>query len=363
MLHSLFGKMNLPAGLISTIEIKIGTQIQESTLTTPDPIALQRCFSEMHKQDISFVFMEVSSHALVQGRTDYVDFDLAVFSNLSHDHLDFHKTFPEYIKAKKGLFDNLKKEAAALVNLDDPNGKVMIQNCNARTFTYALHKPADFKAKVLSNDLSGLQLIINHVELYLKLIGKFNAYNALAVYGAALILKQNKSEVLRHLSALESAEGRMYVVENVKLGYRAVVDYAHTPDALEKVLKTLKELVKRESKLITVVGCGGNRDKLKRPKMAKIAVKYSDVSIFTSDNPRDEEPDAIIDDMLAGLKKKEQAVVLRNRDREEAIKTACAMAQNGDIILVAGKGHEKYQEIKGQRFPFDDTKILNAVMH
>lgn len=363
LLYRLFDRLDKKSALISTIEIIIGDKTIDSSLTTPDPVSLQYWFAEMVKQEVAYVFMEVSSHALVQGRTDQVDFDLAVFTNISRDHLDYHGTFAEYIKAKKQLFDTLDKEADALVNIDDVNGRIMLQNCKAIHHTYAVRKPADFKAKILSNGLEGLHLQINNTEVYLKLIGRFNAYNATAVFGAANLLGVESHDILINLSGLNSAEGRMDVVQTDKVGYKAVVDYAHTPDALEKVLKTLQDVKEKNKKVICVFGCGGDRDKGKRPQMGNVAEANSDIVIVTSDNPRSEAPEDIIKDIMQGIEAGSQKTVLKNSDRQAAISTACALAKDGDIILVAGKGHEKYQEIGGQRIPFDDKKILNALMH
>jgi len=281
---------------------------------------------------------------------------------LTHDHLDYHKNFKDYLNAKKILFDNLSKEAYALVNIDDVNGRVMAQNSKATIKEYAVKRPAEFKAKIISNDINGLQLDINQKEVFLKLIGAFNAYNALAAYATAVIMGENETDVLIALSSLNSAEGRFDLMTDPERGFKAVVDYAHTPDALEKVLETLTELKSDEARIITVVGCGGNRDKDKRPKMAKIANDKSEICVFTSDNPRDEDPTDIINEMMTGLTKEEQDNCIKIIDRREAIKMATHLAKPNDIILIAGKGHEKYQEIKGQRFPFDDKEIIHALM-
>jgi len=363
LLYGLFGAAGIKSGLVSTIENRYLDVRVDSKLTTPDTISLQALFRKMLDAGVTHVFMEVSSHALDQGRVDNIDFDLAVFTNITHDHLDYHGTFSEYIKAKKLLFDNLDSSAKALVNLDDRNGEVMVQNSKAEIFNYALKRPSDFKGKVIANEISGLHLSINGQEVYLRLIGHFNAYNGLAIYGTAVTLGLEEHDVLRLMSQLRTAEGRMDFVQSEDVGYTGIVDYAHTPDALEKVLSTLSDIKTNDSQLIAIVGAGGNRDKAKRPKMAKIGFKLSDVLIVTSDNPRDEEPDAIIKDMLDGLTQEEQKNVLQIQDRKEAIKMACMLAKDGDIILIAGKGHEKYQEIKGQRFPFDDKKIISAFMH
>ncbi len=363
MLYDVFSDLGYNCGLISTISIKYDDQSHEAELTTPDALSLQNLFNMMYEKDVTHVFMEVSSHALDQGRIDCIDFDVAVFTNITHDHLDYHHSFDSYIKAKKMLFDNLDKEAFALTNIDDKNGTVMTQNCNANVKSYSLRKLSDFKGKIISNEISGLQMQIDSTEVYLKLIGEFNAYNILAVFGVSMILGIDKQAVLTALSNIDSAEGRMDVMSSVNYNYSAVVDYAHTPDALKNVLETLVKVKQKNARIITVVGCGGNRDKTKRPKMAAIASRLSGLVILTSDNPRDESPDVIISDMLLGLKGTSQDHVLEIVDRKEAIKVACKMAREGDLILVAGKGHEKYQEIKGQRIPFNDKQILSAFMH
>ena len=363
LLHDLYQELGFPTGLISTIKIKFGNTEVPAVLTTPDPVSLQAMFAEMVETGLSHVFMEVSSHALDQGRVAGVDFDAALFTNLSHDHLDYHGTFQNYLNAKKKLFDDLKKEAIAITNFDDKNGKVMVQNCEARTYGYALKRPTDFKSKLITNDITGLHLEIDETEIFLKLVGFFNAYNATVAYAYANIDGLEKSEILQALSQLSSADGRMDIIRTQEVGYTAVVDYAHTPDALLKVLETIQSIKKPSQKILTVIGCGGNRDKEKRPKMAAIGMQYSNKLILTSDNPRNEDPEEILKDMMAGLTDDEIKRSLKITDRKEAIKMACMLAQDGDIILVAGKGHETYQEIKGQRFPFDDKKILNAFMH
>lgn len=363
LLYDLFFRLGFNCGLVSTIEVKFGDTSIPSKLTTPDAISLQKLFREMFDVGITHVFMEVSSHALHQDRVADVDFDHCVFTNITHDHLDYHKTFREYIDTKKVLFDRLPKGSSALVNIDDPNGLVMVQNSKADIYTYALRKPCKFKGKVISNDLNGLHMNIEGKEIYLKMVGGFNAYNALAVYGTAIALDLDEQDILTQLSMLVTAEGRLDIVKVDSAEYTAVVDYAHTPDALDKVLKTLVEVKADNVKLITVVGCGGDRDKVKRPKMAKVAALQSDILILTSDNPRSEEPETILDDMFTGLDEDLSKGVLRIASREDAIKTACLMANKGDIILIAGKGHEKYQEIKGEKFPFDDKKIVISYMN
>ena len=362
LLHDLFFRLNFNCGLISTIEVKFGDTAIPSKLTTPDAISLHRLFREMKDAGITHVFMEASSHAIHQGRVDDVHFDHVVFTNITHDHLDYHETFLEYIKAKKLLFDKLPQGATALINIDDANGTVMVQNSSAEVHTYALRRPSNFKGKIISNDLSGLHMDMAGTEVFLKIVGRFNAYNALATYGTATILGIDAQDVLRELSMVTTAEGRFDIIRSEKVGYTAVVDYAHTPDALENVLKTLVELKLTNSRILTVVGCGGDRDKAKRPIMAKVAARYSSVLVLTSDNPRSEDPEVILDDMYAGLDKENLDGVLRISNRKEAIRTVSMMAAKGDTILIAGKGHEKYQEIKGKKIPFDDKKIIQHLM-
>lgn len=362
LLYDLFERLGFNTGLVSTIHNKYGSKLIPAQLTTPDPVSLQELFRDMLDDGVTHVFMEVSSHALDQGRVNGVNFDVAVFTNITHDHLDYHGTFKAYIKAKKLLFDMLAPESTALVNIDDLNGKMMVQNTIASVVEYALKRPADMKAKVISNTIEGLHIEIDHKESYLKLIGKFNAYNALAAYSVARILNVDAIDALVALSALKPAEGRLDIVEEEAVNYKAIIDYAHTPDALEKVLETISEVKSSKARILTVIGCGGNRDKTKRPKMAQVSCRWSDISVFTSDNPRDEDPQDIISDMLDGLNGDEKKKCLSITDRKEAIKTAALMAKDNDIILIAGKGHEKYQIIKGQRYPFDDKKIIRAIM-
>ena len=363
LLFDLFDALGHHCGLISTIENRWGDQRQKASLTTPDAVSLQKLFSQMLKDGVSHVFMEVSSHALHQGRVKALDFDVAVFTNITHDHLDYHGSFAEYIKAKKLLFDSLSKNAYALVNADDVNARVMVQNSKANVKTYALKRPADFKCKIIENSINGLHLEIDKQELYLRLVGQFNAYNATGAYAVSVILGEEPTQVLIALSALNSAEGRMDIIEVPGVNYKAIVDYAHTPDALKKILETLSDVKDSKSEIIVVVGCGGDRDRAKRPVMAQIAYRMSGKCILTSDNPRSEDPTDILDDMLEGLQPDERKNCLSITDRKEAIKMACMLAKDGDIILVAGKGHEKFQEIKGQRIPFDDKEIINAFMH
>lgn len=361
LLHKLFRKLGKKTGLLSTIINKINDQEKKATHTTPDPVSLQEILAEMVKEECEFVFMEVSSHAVDQNRTKGIQFAGMVFTNISHDHLDYHGSFKEYIKAKRKAFIDLDKNAFALTNTDDNNGEVMVQSTKAQVFTYALKSMADFKAKIIDNQFSGLHLFIDQQELYAKLIGQFNAYNLLTVYAIATILDQDKLEVLTILSTLDSVDGRFQYIKTPK-SVTAIVDYAHTPDALENVLKTISEIRTKTENVITLVGCGGDRDKTKRPEMARIAVSQSDKVILTSDNPRSEEPDEILNDMKKGLDPTSLAKTLTISDRREAIKLACSLAQDGDIILVAGKGHEKYQEIKGEKHPFDDLEIVNETL-
>ncbi len=363
LLFEMFQNLGYKAGLISTISCRYGDEIIPSSLTTPDPVTLQALFKHMVDEEVTHVFMEVSSHALDQGRVNGIDFDIAVFTNLTHDHLDYHGDFKSYIYAKKILFDRLKPSGLALVNIDDRNGKVMVQNTKASIKEYALKRPADYKAKIISNEISGLHLEIDNAEVFLQMVGGFNAYNALSVYGVCDSLDIERDEILRVLSGLKTAEGRLDIIRSEKVGYTSVVDYAHTPDALEKVLDTITKVKSRNGKLICVVGAGGDRDKTKRPKMARVAYDLSDIVLFTSDNPRSEDPEEIINDMLRGLDLFDEKRVIRISNRKEAIKMAAMLAGQDDVILIAGKGHEKYQEIKGQRFPFDDKKIISALMH
>ncbi len=358
LLYKLFVGLGYKVGLISTVENIIAGERISASLTTPDVVALNELMDKMNQADCDYVFMEVSSHAVDQKRIAGLNFRGGVFTNLSHDHLDYHKTFKAYINAKKKFFDELKPEAFALVNIDDRNGEVMIQNTKAMKKRYSLRKIADYKSKVLESSISGLQLEMNDIDVHLKLVGKFNAYNATAVYGVAMELGQDRFEALKILSSLLSAEGRFDLIKSPKTGVSAIVDYAHTPDALEKVLDTIEALKIRDTKIITVVGCGGNRDKRKRPAMAKVASERSDQLVLTSDNPRDEDPEDIIDDMLPGIPEGRKLKAIRISERRSAIIAALSMASSGDIVLIAGKGHEKYQEIKGEKFPFDDKKIV-----
>jgi UDP-N-acetylmuramoyl-L-alanyl-D-glutamate--2,6-diaminopimelate ligase len=361
LLYNLFTEAGYRSGLLSTISNRIGDKETSATHTTSDAIQINKNLKEMVEAGCEYCFMEVSSHALVQHRTTGLNFTGAIFTNLSHDHLDYHKTFDEYIRAKKLLFDHLPKSAFALVNIDDKRGKVMLQNTRAAKHYYALKSAAEFKAKIISNNLSGLELDVDGMQVLFRIFGTFNAYNLLAVYGAAVLLGLEQTEVLTLVSNLQAAPGRMEQVYN-DMGITALVDYAHTPDALTKVLETINEFRSGNEQLITVVGCGGDRDKDKRPLMAAAACELSEKVILTSDNPRSEDPEKILDDMMAGVSPSQRRKALRITEREEAIRTACMLANDRDIILVAGKGHETYQEIKGERFPFDDREVLARML-
>jgi UDP-N-acetylmuramoyl-L-alanyl-D-glutamate--2,6-diaminopimelate ligase len=340
------------------VENRIGAEVIPATHTTPDAVSLNRLLKQMGDKGCSHVFMETSSHALHQHRVTGVEYAGGVFSNITHDHLDYHKTFDEYIRVKKSFFDSLSSSAFAISNADDKRGMVMLQNTAAKKYFYSLKTLADFKGKILDNSLGGLGMTVNEVEVHFRLIGEFNAYNLLAVFGAAVCLGEDKQEVLTALSELTGAEGRFDTIISPKDNVLAIVDYAHTPDALLNVLTAIKKLKKGFEQVITVVGCGGDRDRTKRPLMAEAACEHSDKTIFTSDNPRTEDPAQIIKDMEEGLapacKRKYISIV----DRKEAIKTAISLAKPEDIILVAGKGHEKYQEIKGVRNHFDDKEVV-----
>jgi UDP-N-acetylmuramoyl-L-alanyl-D-glutamate--2,6-diaminopimelate ligase len=362
LLWQLFRSMGYKVGLISTVENRIGDEVIPSTHTTPDVVSLNRLLSEMRNEGCSYVFMEVSSHAIDQKRIKGVHYVGGVFTNMSHDHLDYHKTFKEYVWAKKKFFDSLPSDAFALVNVDDKRGEVMLQNTNASKLTYALKSAADYRAKILSNSIEGLQLKVDGQEAHFRLVGEFNAYNILSVYATARELGFDSIVVLQHLSDISGAEGRFENIKVEGVGKIGIVDYAHTPDALKNVLDTIAKVKSEESKIITVVGCGGDRDAAKRPKMAAIAARGSDTYILTSDNPRFESPEKILDDMEAGLDSEMKKGMLRITDRSQAIKTAVMIAGPKDIILIAGKGHEKYQEINGEKFPFDDKKVLQAAM-
>lgn len=357
LLFNLFQQLGYHVGLLSTVENRIGTTIVPATHTTPDPVALNKLLRQMVDDGCDYCFMEVSSHAVVQQRIVGLRFAGGIFTNITHDHLDFHGTFDNYIKAKKKFFDDLDGFAFALTNVDDKNGSVMLQNTIAHRKSYGLHNMADFKAKVLESHFDGMLLHIDTHELWVKLVGGFNAYNLLAAYATAILLEQETSKVLVALSEISGAEGRFETVRS-KTGIVGIVDYAHTPDAVENVLETIKDLRASGQQIITVLGCGGDRDKTKRPEMAKVALKYSDKLIITSDNPRTEDPKQIIKDMEAGITIDKKKNTFSIADRREAIRAACHLANPGDIVLVAGKGHEKYQEINGVRHHFDDREEL-----
>lgn len=361
LLYQLFKKAGYKVGLLSTVKIMVDTEEFKATHTTPDSLTLNFYLDQMIQEGCEFCFMEVSSHGIHQKRTEALHFTGGVFTNLSHDHLDYHNTFAEYRDVKKSFFDNLPKSAFAITNIDDKNGLVMLQNTKAKKLTYALKSYADYKAQILENQLSGLLLKINDNEVWVKLIGSFNAYNLLAIYGVAVELGIENMEALRLLSELESVSGRFqFIVSDTKI--TAIVDYAHTPDALENVLKTIEDIRTKNEQLITVVGCGGDRDKTKRPIMANIASSMSDKAIFTSDNPRTENPETIIEEMENGVEPQNFRKTVSILDRKQAIKTACQLANPNDIILIAGKGHETYQEINGVRHDFDDLQIVTELL-
>jgi len=357
LLYQLFEGLGYYTGLLSTVQNKIGDHIIPSTHTTPDPISLNALLHEMVEDGCDYCFMEVSSHAIVQHRISGLKFTGGLFTNITHDHLDFHLTFDNYIKAKKMFFDMLPKNAFALTNIDDKNGMVMLQNTKAYKKTYGLKSLADYNARIIESHFSGMLLNIDKEEVWVKLVGEFNAHNMLAVYSTAMLLDQDSKKVLTVLSRLKGAEGRFETMISAD-GKIAIVDYAHTPDALENVLLTIRQLRINESQIITVVGCGGDRDKSKRPVMAKVAVDLSDKVILTSDNPRSEDPSAILKNMEEGISGEMKRKAFTISDRREAIRAACHLAQEGDIILVAGKGHETYQEIMGVKHPFDDREVL-----
>jgi UDP-N-acetylmuramoyl-L-alanyl-D-glutamate--2,6-diaminopimelate ligase len=362
LLFQLFKKAGYKVGLLSTVKILVDDLEYKATHTTPDSLTINHYLREMVDAGVEYCFMEVSSHGVHQKRTEALHFVGGIFTNLSHDHLDYHPTFADYRDVKKSFFDNLPKSAFVLTNIDDKNGQVMLQNTNAKKLTYALKSYADYKAQILENQLSGLLLKINGNEVWVKLIGTFNAYNLLAIYGTAIELGLESLEVLRLLSDLESVSGRFqFIVSNSNI--TAIVDYAHTPDALENVLKTINDIRTKNEQLITVVGCGGNRDKAKRPIMAEIATELSDKVILTSDNPRNEDPEVIITEMEQGVAPQNFKKSLSIIDRKQAIKTACQLAQSNDIILIAGKGHETYQEVHGIRHDFDDMKTVTELLN
>jgi UDP-N-acetylmuramoyl-L-alanyl-D-glutamate--2,6-diaminopimelate ligase len=361
LLWKLFSGLGYKCGLISTVQNQIGDDIVSATHTTPDAVSVNKLMKQMLDAGCAYVFMECSSHAIHQHRIAGLHFAGALFSNITHDHLDYHKTFDEYIRVKKSWFDGLPSSAFAISNMDDKRGMVMLQNTAAKKYYYSLKTMADFKGKILENSLTGLHMMVHEQEVYFRLIGEFNAYNLLAVYGAAVCLGKDKQEVLQVLSSLSGAEGRFdySVSKNDKVV--GIVDYAHTPDALLNVLATIKNLKQGHEHIITVVGCGGDRDKTKRPIMAEVACEYSDKVIFTSDNPRSEDALQILKDMEAGVSVVARKKYISIPDRREAIKTAISLAQKEDIVLVAGKGHEKYQDIKGVKYDFDDKQVLGEM--
>lgn len=362
LLFQLFRSLGYSVGLLSTVKNQINDQVIPATHTTPDPLQMNALLSAMIDEGCSFCFMEVSSHAIVQKRIYGLHFAAGVFTNITHDHLDYHKTFDEYLKAKKTFFDQLPSDAFALTNLDDKNGSVMIQNTKARKYSYGLQSMTDYKCRLIENSFTGLLLNIDGQEVHCRLVGSFNAYNLTSAYATAILLGEEKLKVLTVLSTLSPVEGRFdFVTSNQKVV--GVVDYAHTPDALQNVLRTIHDVSSGKGRVITIVGCGGDRDTSKRPMMAKIACELSDRVILTSDNPRSEDPQEIISQMEKGIPPTETRKTLSIIDRKEAIKTAVALAQPGDIILIAGKGHEKYQEVKGRRSPFDDKQVLNEMLN
>lgn len=360
LLFQLFTSLGYRCGLLSTVENRIGEQVVPATHTTPDAVAVNRLLAEMRDAGCTHVFMEVSSHAAHQNRIEGLRYAAALFSNITHDHLDYHGTFDAYIKAKKSFFDRLPDTAFAIVNKDDRHGMVMVQNTRAKIKTFALQGDADFRARLIENSFEGLHLQLDGADFHSALIGSFNASNLLAAYGAAICLGEEKLAVLTALSAVHAPSGRFDYVQLHQI--TGIVDYAHTPDALKNVLGTIRDIRKGSERIITVVGCGGDRDRSKRPLMAAIALDQSDKVILTSDNPRSESPEAILDEMAQGVELGQKHRVLRITDRQEAIRTAVSLAQPGDIILVAGKGHETYQEILGVKHPFDDKLILRSTL-
>jgi UDP-N-acetylmuramoyl-L-alanyl-D-glutamate--2,6-diaminopimelate ligase len=362
LLHELFTKLGFKTGLLSTVHNRIGTAVAEATHTTPDALSINRLLWEMVQAGCDYAFMEVSSHAAHQRRIAGLQFAGGIFTNISRDHLDYHKTFKAYIEAKKTFFDILPKTAFALVNADDKRGEVMLQNTAARRLTFSLRSMADFRGKILENSIAGLKLKLDGQEVFSRLIGEFNAYNLLAAYGTAMLLQQDQMETLTALSELGPVEGRFDQVRVPGKDCIGIVDYAHTPDALESVLRTITALREADSRIITVVGCGGNRDRGKRPLMARTAAAYSDQVILSSDNPRNEDPESILAEMWEGIPSGDTRKVLTIVSRRDAIRTAAKLAQGRDIVLVAGKGHEKYQEIQGERFAFDDKAVLAAAL-
>ncbi|HXB42539.1 MAG TPA: UDP-N-acetylmuramoyl-L-alanyl-D-glutamate--2,6-diaminopimelate ligase [Puia sp.] len=361
LLYKLFTALGYKCGLVSTVQNQVGNTVIPATHTTPDAISLNALLKQMVDENCTHVFMETSSHAIHQHRIAGLKYVGGIFSNITHDHLDYHKTFDEYIRVKKSFFDSLSSSAFAISNADDKRGIVMLQNTSAKKYLYSLRTMAEFKGKILENNLTGLVMDINGQEVHFRLIGEFNAYNLLAVYGTAICLGEDNQEILRCLSVLSGAEGRFDYIMSAKEKVIGIVDYAHTPDALLNVLGTIKKLRKGYEQVITVVGCGGDRDKTKRPVMAEVACEQSDRVIFTSDNPRSEDPAQILKDMETGLNTAAKRKYISIADRKEAIKLAVSFSKPEDIVLVAGKGHEKYQEIKGVKYPFDDKEVLKDV--
>ena len=360
--HDLFTQLGYRCGLVGTVEVRIGDQRLPATHTTPDAVAVQQLLAEMAEAGCAYVFMEVSSHALVQHRVAATKFAAGVFTNISHDHLDYHGDMKSYIAAKKLLFDALPADAFALVNVDDKRGQVMLQNTPARPLRYALRRLAEYKGRILDDDLRGLHLMVDKHEVHTRLAGAFNAYNLLAAYALGVEFGHGEEEVLAILSALRGAPGRLEPVAVAHTKVLGLVDYAHTPDALRNVLTTLQEVRRKGARLICVVGCGGDRDRTKRPRMGAIAAQLSDLVIITDDNPRTEQPDAIRAEMMTDLDVEQRSRVLDIADRKSAIRTATRLAQDEDVILVAGKGHEDYQEVNGVRHPFDDRQQLRAAL-
>jgi len=362
LLFQLFKALGYKNGMLSTVVNKIGNRDVEATHTTPDPVRLNKLLAQMVEEGCQFCFMEVSSHAVDQKRIAGLTFKGGLFTNITHDHLDYHGSFDNYIKAKKAFFDRLTSTAFSLINMDDVHGEIMVQNTKSKIHDFALQSVAQFKARILENHFQGLNLIIDEIEVWTKLIGKFNAYNLLAAYGTAVLLGEDQMEVLTMMSNINPPSGRFQYVRS-ESGIVGIVDYAHTPDALQNVLNTINDIRDGNERVYCVVGCGGDRDKAKRPEMARIASELSDQVILTSDNPRSEDPNTIIEEMKVGVGKTNIKKTLAITDRKEAIKTAVSMAESGDIILVAGKGHEDYQEIKGERIGFDDMLVLTEMLN
>ena len=361
LLFQLYTRLGYKCGLVSTVQNIIGTTPIPATHTTPDAISLTALLRQMADEDCSFVFMECSSHAIHQNRIKGQKFAGGIFTNITHDHLDYHHTFDNYLKAKKKFFDELDSDAFALTNKDDRNGQVMLQNTSASKYNYAMKGMSDFHCRIIEHDFRGMLLEIDGQEAWYRLTGTFNAYNLLAVYAAAFLLGEEKEQIITTLSTLPPVRGRFEYIQSDS-GLIGIVDYAHTPDALKNVLETINQIRSKNEQLITIIGCGGDRDATKRPEMAAVAVELSDRAIFTSDNPRSEDPEAILEDMMQGVPGQHYKKVLKITDRKEAIKTAVALASKGDILLIAGKGHETYQEIKGIKHPFDDRAVLKEMM-